>query len=113
MPPTTAGARHAAALIVVASNTPASRTKASIAAKLGGTARRHSFTTLPHACDAMVHRQITAKATVATFDRLRGAIIGGPFTQRIHRHAGPAVNHKFNRTIGAPAFGPVSDGSHG
>ncbi len=91
-PPTIAAASHSASLIGVASNTPASRTKAWTAAKQGGTARRHSFTTLPQACDAIVHRQSAAKATVATFDRLRGAMIGEAFTQRIHRHTGLAVN---------------------
>jgi hypothetical protein len=39
------------------------------------------LTTLPRACAAIVHRQIAAKMTVATFDRLRGEIITGLFTQ--------------------------------
>ncbi len=97
-PPATAAASHSASLMMVASNTPASRTKAWTAAKLGGTARRHIFTTLPRACEAIVHRQIAAKATVATFDRLRGPIIGEPFTQRIHRH-GAAPRQSYNSIV--------------
>src|SRR5262249_13316924 len=73
--PTMAARRNSASFCRLASNTLASSTKAWTAAKQGGTARRQSFTTLPLACGAIVMRQSTAKTTVATSERLSGAIM--------------------------------------